>query len=108
MLIKEEKWSVCKCCGRRDKIIQQEVYGCDCCKKEIDFNKDDTEYLDFAIFYHDSSNEHKRVCSWSCFAKLIKKLVKGRATDYFINTPYLNFDYKKRGLTVSDFLKILK
>ena len=108
MLLKEEKWESCKSCGTRTKIIQQQTYGCDNCKKVIDFNKDDVEYLEFSIFHNNEEAQRKVVCSWLCFSKLIKKLIRNKETDYFINLPFIQFGHKKVGTRAQDFLKILK
>lgn len=77
MKIKEAVYKKCGECGTRKECVSQEVWGCD----------------------------HHQVCSWTCFAKLIKKI----KTDHFISLPFLTFDAPNiKGIMAKDFLKILK
>lgn len=106
MLLKEQKWEDCPTCKRHGKIIQQEVYGCDVCKKEIDLNKKGAEYLDATVFHHDQEKaaEHMHFCSWRCVIRGLKKV----KTDYFISLPFLHYGSGAKGLMAKDFFKFMK
>ena len=41
-----KKMEKCKCCDSNLTVKQEEVYGCDVCKSEIDLNKPDNDYLE--------------------------------------------------------------
>ena len=108
MKIKEAVIDRCKCCGKTNKIVSNEVYGCDVCKKAINQDKPDREYLRFTIHFHEKTAERKEVCSWICASKLIKSLVKKKAVGWFISLPFVSSDNYAKGCTLKDFLKILK
>jgi len=104
-LIREAEWSECKCCKRRDKIIQEEMYGCDSCGKEIDLSKPDTDYLRASVFKTKvSAAEHLTYCSWRCAIKGLKKV----KSDYFVSLPYLHYDPHKPGMRAKDFFALVK
>jgi hypothetical protein len=102
MLIKPAKFKKVK------KVVTErvsdDIYGCDNCKKELDFNKPDLEYLRLTVFYReDKSSESMEFCSWKCVLEKLPKI----KTDYFIHLPFLLFDTKQKGISAKDFLKLL-
>lgn len=104
MLLKERKYKKCATCDQTTSLIQDEVYGCDECLKEIDMNDPESNYLDAAIFHHKDRNESKHYCSWKCALTNLRKV----KTDYFIKLPFLNFDSTKKGLRPQDFFALMK
>ena len=101
MKLKERKWSICSKCGHNLKIIQEESYGCDLCKKTM---KEGSSRLEIIIFQRSLEPIHHQLCSWKCVFKFLRKV----KSDYFVNLPYLSFDEKTKGKTVSDFWKCIK
>lgn len=100
MIIQKREYQKCKCCGRNEKMIQDELYGCDNCKKEIgDATKGLTDYLEITAHYQKGDSKRLHFCSWSCALTKLKKL----KTDYFISLPFLSFDNKVKGQRPSDF-----
>lgn len=112
MIIQERQWSECICCGRRDKLLQEELYGCDQCKKEIDLiNPDVDKTLRLKVVYHGSrSGEFLHFCSWFCVLKFLKRFKK---TEYyedgsFISLPFVNYDHSAIGVRYQDFFAAMK
>jgi hypothetical protein len=93
----------CSKCGCNGKVIQEEAYGCDNCRKIIDLSKPEADYLKVDLFFQNHT-EHLQFCCWKC---LFKKC-RGVTTDYFISLPFLKFDTKKPGLCGKDFWKHIK
>lgn len=104
MKLAEQEWEKCSSCGRNEKIIRQETYGCDNCLKTIDMNKKGVEYLDVAIFSHTKNTEHRQYCSWKCCINDLRSV----KTDYFISLPFLTFDAVNKGMRAQDFFKLVK
>lgn len=103
MLIKPAKFKKVK--KMVSERISDDVYGCDECKKVIDFNKKDVEYLEITVFNNDLDRDASRhqLCSWECVFNYLPKV----ESDYFVSLPYLNYD--KEGETSADaFFKALK
>ena len=84
--------------------VSQDVYGCDNCKKVIDFNLKDVESLEATVFKHAGNTESNRLefCSWKCCIVRLRKV----KTDYFISLPFLSFDNKQNGLKAKDFFAL--
>ena len=104
MKLQDQKWNKCPTCERNTTVLQEQKYGCDQCKKEIDLNKKGIEYLDMTIFHHHKETEHLQYCSWKCCLKQLPKI----KSDYFINLPFLTFDNQSKGLQPKDFLAHIK
>ena len=106
MIIKKQEFKVCKECGDK-KLVKDEEYGCDVCKTNIDYlsGGDDREFLEIQVFYDEDDRVSRfQLCSWACvFEKL--KTVK---TDYFISLPYLMFDSNIKSLGVEGFWAAIK
>lgn len=100
MIIKEAEYKKVR---RITKVrISDEIYGCDCCKKEFK-----TEKLDLTVFYNDESliqnkigrdTDHYDFCSWKCVIKFLPKI----KTDYFISLPHLHY------YDIENLLKVIK
>ena len=104
MRIQEAEWEECECCGKRKKMKRDEVYGCDTCKKPIDMNKSEADYLDAKIFSQDGSTTSREYCSWKCAIKDLKKV----KNNYFIDLPFLKFYTTKPGMRAKDFFALFK
>ena len=108
MLIQEEKYSSCGECGRRKATIQEQTYGCDNCRKEIqhELEAGKRQHLQMTVFRHesDTSAENLEFCSWKCVLAYLPKI----KSDYFINLPYLHFDsgYPKE-MTGQELIRLL-
>lgn len=101
MIIKERQFQACSKCGTR-KLVQDEVCGCDNCKKVIDFNAHDP-YLEAIIYKRAGEADHLHFCSWEC---TLKKLRTVRC-DYFIQLPFLLFDEDRERIQAKDFWKLI-
>jgi hypothetical protein len=104
MIIEERKWKDCPSCGKHDKLLSEDVYGCDNCRKPIDINKKDVGYLDATVFRNNEPTEHLHFCSWRCVVKGLSKV----KSDYFITLPILHYDNAAKGVGAKDFFKLLK
>ena len=105
MLLKERTYRACKSCGFRH-LTGSDVYGCDTCRKKIDMNKKDTEYLEATVFRTSGeSAQHMHFCSWRCVLQGISKV----KSDYFISLPFLHFDNDtSKGLRAKDFFALMR
>ena len=109
MILKERKYKKCECCGT-SKLVSDESYGCDGCKKPIDDllqnnNKNFADYLEVTVFNNNTSDAtHLHFCSWEC---VFNKLNTIKA-DRFITLPYLTYEKTVKGQTVKDFWKAIK
>lgn len=103
MILKIREWAKCPTCGRNEKLIQDDVYGCDNCKNQIG-KKPGSDYLRMTVFHKDGNSEYCHLCSWECVFKKLKKL----KTDYFIELPFLTFDTNSKKMMVKDFWKAIK
>ena len=108
MKIKEAKYKSCKSCKRTIKMISDEIYGCDWCKKSITLNvegKNHQDYLGVVVFEEWSTSEHYQFCSWKCVFKFIPTIKSG----YFASLPHLNFENDiVKGQHFKDFVKLIK
>lgn len=86
MIIKERKYRTCKRCGSR-KMVKDEEYGCDNCKKPIDLT-DRSTYLSVDLFQQQGETSHVHLCSWEC----VLGFILYAESDYFITLPYIHCD----------------
>lgn len=99
MIIKKAKWKKEK---RVVSIpVHGDVYGCDCCKKEISKDKNPLEVR--AFFKNDEPVKDYQFCSWDCVIKYIPKV----KCDFFADLPFLHFDKQVEGRRFEDFLKAI-
>lgn len=105
MIIKKQEFKVCKECGDK-KLVKNEEYGCDTCKTNIDYlsGGEDREYLEVTVFHNNGETERLQFCSWACVLDKLKTL----KTDYFISLPYLMFDSSVKSLGVEGFWAAIK
>ncbi len=101
MFLTERVYESCKCCGKSGKLLKEETYGCNECRKEIDI---DGSRLEVTVFSNTNAAERRHFCSWKCVVKNIRKI----KTDYFVSLPYLLYDDAPKGMRVADFIKLLK
>lgn len=106
MKIKEATFHECPSCRSRKRLTEEE-YGCDECKKPIDYDldvKQHRQYLQVTVFHHEGQSEHLEFCSWRCALKGLKKV----KSDYFVSLPYLIYDDDQKGIRAKDFWAALK
>lgn len=105
MIIKKQEFKVCKECGDR-KLIRNEEYGCDTCKTNIDYlsGGEDRDYLEVTVFHSNNESRHFQFCSWACVLDKLKTI----KTDYFISLPFLKFDSNVKSLGVEGFWAAIK
>lgn len=105
MLLKEREYHTCPTCDSR-KALTGEVYGCDACKKVIDMNEPEKQYLGATVFEHGSGGtKDLHCCSWRCMVKALRKV----KCDYFISLPFLHYDKDVgKGMRAKDFFALLK
>jgi hypothetical protein len=98
MLLREPRYRTCTSCEAQH-LEENEVYGCDGCRKEIDMRKKHVEYLDATVHHRTEAAKSLHFCSWKCCMKGLPKV----KTDYFISMPFLMFDSKAKGMRAKDF-----
>ena len=113
MIIKERKWSHCKECKQKLNLTQEETYGCDNCKKPFSrlfkgVSERNLEYLEMVVFWKNGDEATRfHICTWTCVMKILVKLNKQAKEISFITLPYIHFDERAKGQTISDLLKII-
>ena len=104
MLIKDRTYKECNGCGHR-RIATNEVYGCDTCKKVIDTNNPEREYLSATVHKKGADRATDiQCCSWRCMAKALRKV----KTNYFVSMPFLMYEKAAKGMRAQDFFALLK
>lgn len=106
MIIKKQEFKTCSKCGNR-KMVSGEKYGCDSCKKPIDFNKspEESEHLRITIFYRNSDNtKNLHFCSWECAFQKLMTIKRGD----FISMPYLSFDVRNQKMGIKGFREAIR
>lgn len=83
MLVKKAVYE--KVMVEKNQLVSPNVYGCDCCEKEI--CQDDNK-LKLTVFKHNDEGEDLEFCSWKCVFKYIPTI----NCDYFVSLPFLHFD----------------
>lgn len=114
MKLKERKWDICKCCNQRTKIIQEDSYGCDTCRKSITdallhpTQMKYSEVLGLMVFWKDDNKDKDfHFCSWNCLFKMVKLLIKRKDIN-FMSLPYLAFDNKIKDQSPKEFISFIK
>jgi hypothetical protein len=78
----------------QNTLISDEVYGCDCCRKEIKDYSNEKGRLDMTVFYNENDGgkdtDHYHFCSWNCVLKFIPTVKTG----YFLSLSHVMFDEK--------------
>ena len=101
-MLTECAYSICESCTQRVKRLSNEVYGCDQCRKVIDLNKPERDYLEATIHSHKDTATRMQFCSWKCCVKKLRTV----KTDYFISLPFLHYD--KGSVSAREFFKLVK
>jgi len=109
MLIKQRVVEKCKECDHIVREVSPEQFGCDECRKPIEYEvwgKSHHDYLEITVFHNSSdSTEHLHLCSWKCVAKKLRKV----KSDYFVSLPFLHYEKDTvPGQRASDFLKLVR
>src|SRR5437867_827265 len=99
MIIQDSKYADCKTCGTR-KLIQDRKYGCDNCRKEMDFDED---HLRLDVFHPQKETDNYQFCSWKCVFTTLRKI----KIDDFVSLPLLSKN-RVSGKDVRAFWKELK
>ena len=102
MLLTECTYKTCEMCQKHTERLTDEVYGCDQCKKRIDLNKPERDYLEVTVHTHEKVATRMQFCSWRCCLKKLKTV----RTDYFIALPFLHYD--KGTINAKEFFKLVK
>ncbi len=105
MIVKERVYDDCGTCGNK-KLISDEEYGCDKCKKKIRLrdNNSNADYLEITVFYHNKEAEPKHFCCWNCVFKYLLTI----KTDHFISLPFLQCSEDTTpGCTIQDFFNTM-
>lgn len=103
MKIKEATFNACPTCDHKTRATDEE-YGCDVCKKPIDYGGQQRQYLKADVFRRDKETQSLEFCSWKCALQGLKKV----KTDYFISLPFLHYDDHQKGIRAKDFFDAIK
>lgn len=103
MIVKNATYKTCKSCGTKHRLTD-ETYGCDECRKPIDREGEQRQYLRVGVFKHGEETRHLEFCSWRCCAKGLRKV----KTDYFVSLPFLHYDERQKGIRAQDFFALLR
>lgn len=116
MKIKDSIIERCSKCKSFLKIIEEEQFGCDFCKKIINlqnskYHNKTSSHLDVTIFYKSNNSddhiERLQFCSWKCLYSKLKKFQKKKNID-FIALPYLSFKRDIKDKYCGDFFECIK
>ena len=102
MIIKDAQCETCKSCGS-EKLITEEIHGCDCCHREISSQ----DSLELTVFndpkIEDEETEHFHFCCWKCVFEFLPNV----KANHFVNLPWLHYDAAAEGCKVEDFLQLV-
>ena len=104
MLLKERTYRTCKSCKSRSHL-RSEVYGCDTCRKVLDMNLPQADYLRANVHRHNQAGNSEEIicCSWKCMLKALRQV----KSDYFVSLPFLHFDSTVKGMRAEDFFALM-
>lgn len=84
MLIKEAVYKEIQV--KQKRLVEDAVYGCDYCEKEIQQYPNEDNRLELTLFQKNDENIHLQFCSWDCVLKYIANL----KTEFeFISLPFV-------------------
>lgn len=91
------------------KMVTPEIYGCDCCGKEL--IESDDKYpskLTTSVYNRNDINKDFDYCSWECVLKHLPEVSKD--CDEFIDLPfvYFNKEYKGENLQGINLIELIK
>src|SRR5258706_7633837 len=72
---------------KQNRIIEEEINGCDECEEEIKNFPNEPSRLDLTVFQENDKNETLHFCSWDCVLKHLPKI----KSDNFISLPFVSF-----------------
>lgn len=103
MLIKEATYRTIP--STRQEIVNEEIYGCDECKKELSNTGDYCKVLPMAVFLRttDKPAVHLEFCSWKCLLKYLPKI----ESDYFSHLPMVTYESTEDVSHISHLIKVL-
>ena len=84
MLIKEAVYKKVKV--TQNKLVENAIYGCDCCKKEIRQYPNEDNRLEMTLFKKNDENINLHFCSWDCVLNYISNL---KIEFDFISLPFV-------------------
>lgn len=104
MIIKKAVYKKVRITQQRE--IKPEVYGCDCCRKEIKEYPNEPSRLTIDVWPDktgDSMTQHYHFCSWKCVLKFIPTI----KSNYFASLPFLYFDEGNGKRTAKELIKLI-
>lgn len=104
MIIKKRAWSKCQTCQSNRTLINEDIYGCDVCKRVLDMNKKSVSYLDATKFSQRGEATHHHFCSWRCLVKWVIRV----KCDNFISLPFLSFDGIPERTLTREFMRLTR
>jgi hypothetical protein len=102
MQLRERIYQTCPLCKRNGDMISDEVYGCDQCKKVMDLNKPEYDYISATVHMRNDTTTHLEFCSWRCCLTHLRTV----KCDNFISLPFLH--YSDSRILAKDFFKLVK
>ena len=103
MKIKEATYHTCPTCDDRRRVTD-DAYGCDECRKPIDFGGKQRMYLQADVFRNSKPTQGLQFCSWKCALNGLKKV----KSDYFVSLPMLHYDDHQKGIRAKDFFDAVR
>lgn len=89
----------------QNKMVTDDIYGCDCCKAVIADYPNETQRLEVGVFKKSEAvTGTLHFCSWKCVLEAIPKI----KSDYFVTLPYMYFDEGKGKRTATELIKLLQ
>ena len=85
MLLKKAVYK--KILVKRNRLVEDEIHGCDECKEEIKNYPNEPSRLDLTVFQESGETSHLHFCSWDCALKHLPKI----KSDNFISLPMATF-----------------
>ncbi|MDV3774049.1 hypothetical protein CMU14_13280 [Elizabethkingia anophelis] len=90
----------------RSVKVSDEIYGCDCCGKEIEVFNNQYEKLNVTAHRLDGDALDFEFCSWKCVIDYLPKI----DNKWFISLPhvYRDDEFSTEGKGINDFLNLLE
>lgn len=104
MLLKKAKYKKVKVWS--NKLISDEIYGCDNCNKVIEEYPNEVARLTIDVWdkENDSNVFNYHFCSWKCLLKFIPSI----KSEYFATMPYLHYNEGIWDRTATELINIIK
>ena len=107
MILREQQIRRCGECRAPKEVLQEAVFGCDACGKEIGVQEPfkPVPPIYFTIFFKGRDETlDVHCCSWGCVFRALLAM----ETDYFISLPMLSFESAAPGQGVGDFKDLVR